>query len=286
MSGSEALGSEGEQAQGDPGTGEVVEGAEEVEGGEQQPSRQYVEVDDPDQRFVRVKVDGQDVEVPYSEALRGYSREADYTQKTQALSAQRQEAEFGLRLQQALQADPEATLRILAERFGPKQQQQQQATTPPEFDDPLERQLWEERQARVALEERLNRFDQQQTERTHDELLTRTIGDIRTQFGASDEDIASAVQVAFQQHLPIESLPMVYKTMAFDRIQASVAAHRQTEAATAAEEARRTAAKTAAAGIVSTGSGSSSGGLTNKPDTGRPMTIREAALAAFEEHGA
>jgi len=44
-------------------------------------------------RIVTVKVDGQDVQVPLSEALKGYSREADYTKKTQALAEERKTLE-------------------------------------------------------------------------------------------------------------------------------------------------------------------------------------------------
>lgn len=40
-----------------------------------------------------VKIDGEEIEVPLSELQQGYSRNADYTRKTQALSAQRKELE-------------------------------------------------------------------------------------------------------------------------------------------------------------------------------------------------
>lgn len=44
------------------------------------------------QKF-KVKADGQELEVPLDELLKGYSREADYTRKTQALAAERQKLE-------------------------------------------------------------------------------------------------------------------------------------------------------------------------------------------------
>ena len=40
-------------------------------------------VDDFSDHHVVVKVDGEDVRVPLSEAVAGYSRQADYTRKTQ-----------------------------------------------------------------------------------------------------------------------------------------------------------------------------------------------------------
>ena len=47
---------------------------------------------------------------PTAKRLKGYSREADYTRKAQALAQQRQQVEFGLRLQHALDANPALTL--------------------------------------------------------------------------------------------------------------------------------------------------------------------------------
>jgi hypothetical protein len=250
--------------------GEVFEG----EGGDQPPARQYVEVDDPDQRYVRVKVDGEDVEVPFSEAVRGYSREADYTRKAQLVAQQRQEAELGLRIQQALAADPQATIRLLTERYAA----QNPAPQPePEFDDPLERQLYEERQARQSLEERIN-------QREADEQLRATVGDLKSQFGATDEDIRTAVQLAYQNNLGIEALPMVYKTMAFDRIQANVKAYQAQQAAKAAEDARRTSAKQSAGQLVSNGQTGATN-LTDLANTGAPMSLRESIEAAFEQAG-
>jgi len=267
---------DGAVAEADPGydgdiapAGEVFEG----QGEDEAPARQYLEVDDPDNRWVRTKVDGEEVEVPYSEFQRGYSREADYTRKTQALAQQRQEAEFGLRLQAALAADPQATIKLLAERYGPQPQAQQPE---PEFDDPLERQLYEERQARMSLEERIN-------QRETDEQLSRTIDGLRTQFGATDEDLRAVVMTAQQNNLGIEALPMIYKTMAFDRIQASVQAYQAQQAAEAAKQQQRVAAKTAAGQVISNGQGA--GNLTDRASTGAPMSLRESIEAAFEQSG-
>lgn len=50
------------------------------------------EAPEPQQTF-RVKVGGEEVEVPLEELLKGYSRTADYTRKTQAIAQARKEAE-------------------------------------------------------------------------------------------------------------------------------------------------------------------------------------------------
>jgi hypothetical protein len=56
------------------------------------------------------QVDGEEVRVPLKEALSGYQRQADYTRKTQELSEQRRQVQFGAALQEALQNDPSGTL--------------------------------------------------------------------------------------------------------------------------------------------------------------------------------
>lgn len=248
----------------------------EPEAGEQ-PARQYVEIDDPDNRYVRVKVDGEDVEVPYSEALKGYSRESDYTRKAQALAQQRQEAEFGLRLQQALEANPALTLQALAQQYGMTvaQVQAAQQAAEDEYADPLEREIANERQARQALEQRI-------AQREADEELERAVGGLRSQFNLNDDDLREVVSTAMKMNLGVEAFPMIYKTMQFDRIDARVKAHRAEQARQEAEKARREAAKTQASQTISFGSGGSNG-LTNQVDAGGRMSLREAIEAAFEQ---
>jgi hypothetical protein len=252
--------------------------AEQPDDGGDEPPRQYVEIDDPDNRWDRVKVDGEDVEVPYSELKRGYSREADYTRKTQALAQQRQEAEYGINLQRALEANPEMTLRILAERHGiafAQQVAQAAQEEETEYVDPLERAIAEERRARENLEQRL-------AAREEDERLERAVSGLRQQFNLSDEDLQQVIAVAYQNNYGIEALPMIYKTMAFDRLSARVAAQRAADEAKQAETSRRTAAKAQAGQVVSNGS-RGAGGVTNQVDAGGRMTLREAIEAAFDQ---
>ena len=72
---------------------------------------------------VPVKVDGEELQVPLSEALSGYQRQADYTRKTQELSEQRQQMEFASSIQSALERNPEATIDLLARHYGISRQQ-------------------------------------------------------------------------------------------------------------------------------------------------------------------
>lgn len=50
--------------------------------------------DQPVVRTFKVKVDGEEIEVPEDEVLKGYSRTADYTRKTQKLSEEKKQLEF------------------------------------------------------------------------------------------------------------------------------------------------------------------------------------------------
>lgn len=47
----------------------------------------------PEVQLVKVKVDGEELEVPFDEVLKGYSRTADYTKKTQQVAEVRKKAE-------------------------------------------------------------------------------------------------------------------------------------------------------------------------------------------------
>ena len=72
---------EAEASESDAESDEQTEGDEEAE-----------EAPQLGQTF-RVKVDGEEVEVPLDELLKGYSRTADYTRKTQAIAEARKQAE-------------------------------------------------------------------------------------------------------------------------------------------------------------------------------------------------
>jgi len=254
-----------------------IDATEQPDAGEPEPPRQYVEIDDPDNRYVRVKIDGEDVEVPFSEAVRGYSRTEDYTRKTQEAARLRDEATFGIQLQQALQANPAVTLQILAQQYGLDLpgQAQQPPEPEPEYSDPLEQALAEERNARLALEQRI-------TTKEADEALMGAINGLRGNYQASDEDIRDVVGTAYRMGVGVEALPMIYESLAFQKLSARVQAMRAQESAKQAEDARRTAAKASASQIVS--AGGSANGLTNQMSPNGHMSIREAIEAAITQH--
>jgi hypothetical protein len=212
-----------------------------------------------------VRVDGQEVSVPLREAIDGYSRQADYTRKTQELAEHQRRAQFGMTLQQALEANPAETLRILQAQYL-QEQAEQTAPTPPEWTDDPDDKRWQEYDAR------LQRFEQQQA----DNDLRTAVGVLQQRYG-DDFNPQEVVQVAFQQgRMDLEA---VYKEMAFDRYWQGQQAANQTKTA---EEAARVDAKSQAANTVHAGNGSAN---TAPPPTTSFPTIEEAFADAKRQHG-
>jgi hypothetical protein len=88
-----------EAAEPDEDATEAVEDSEET--AEDEPEEQE---DTPEPTY-KVKVNGEEVEVPLSELTKGYSREQDYTKKTMALAEERQriQSQFASELKQHLE---------------------------------------------------------------------------------------------------------------------------------------------------------------------------------------
>lgn len=69
-------------------------------------------------KLVKVKVDGQEVSVPLSEALNGYMRQADYTRKTQEISGLKAAADWGKQMREAILEDPQGMIEAIAQSAG------------------------------------------------------------------------------------------------------------------------------------------------------------------------
>jgi len=248
----------------------------------EEPTYDFLEVDETTaNKYVKVKVDGEEVSVPLNEALQGYSRESAATKRFQEASDMRKEAERAIRLQQAFQTDPGLTVQILAREAGvsveeflgmsPAQQQAAIDDANDQYVDPLERQIAEERQARLAIEDRL-------AQRDADERLQRAVGGLKQQYSATDEQVRSVVQQAMQMQLGVEAFPMIFQAMAYQAYQQVSA---QQTAGQEAETLRRQEAARRAAAVVGTGSGAAN--TTTASPAATYSSIREAAAAAIDE---
>lgn len=225
---------------------------------------ELLDLDEVADRYVTVKVDGEEVTIPLSEALAGYSRQADYTRKTQELATQRQELQRAQAIAAALETDPQGTLELLAQHHGLKLAGATQ-TAEDEFswDDPEDAKL-------AQLDARIRAFEEAQAT----ERLQREIGRLSTKYGDifdPQEVVTAALRTGSTD------LEGTFKTVAFDRLM-----ERQAKATAAtAKQKQRVAAKEQAA-VVSGGS-SASGPST---DVGAVNSISDAWAAAKRQLGA
>jgi predicted Zn-dependent protease len=218
-------------------------------------AQDYFTWDEYADRPVKLNVAGEEIDVPLKEALAGYQRQADYTRKTQELSEQRKQVQFGSALQEALQNDPKNTLELLKQHYGLDEQQS--------FDedelymDPTEKQYRQ-------LESRIKAFEQEKAVRDLEhsvELLSKKYGDA---FDA-DEVIAKALATGNS------NLEAVYKQTAFDRIFEQNLTNSQVKAKKAEDEKVIVQAKRDAT-VVSKGASAKSADVPSKPVT----TLRDA----------
>lgn len=279
---------EGVEAQPDLGvTEELGSEATEPVGEPTEPQYDYLDVDSAQGKYVKVTVDGEELNVPLSEALQGYSRQADYTRKTQETARMRQEAEQALAVQQALQANPGLTMQVLANQAGmsvedylglsPRGRAEATAQADPldDYADPLERALAEERQARMALEQR---FESQEADRR----LQSAVSGLKQAYQIGDNEARAVVGSALKMGLGPEAFPMIYQAMAYQKMQAAQQAAQQVQAQQTAAAQKRQASAASAAQTVGTGSGAV-GTTSEQPGLSGNMSMREAIEAAFEE---
>ena len=197
---------------------------------------------------VKLPVAGEEVEVPLSEALAGYQRQADYTRKTQELSQQRQEVQFAAAIQQALDNDPQGTIKLLQEHYGINNGAESFEDDP--FADPTEKQI-------RLLETRIKSFEEAQAL----QQLERNLGFLQEKYG---EDFDPNEVVAQALAVGSNDLEGVYKQIAFDRMMSKNLASQQVAQKRAADEQRIVEQKRQT-GIVSGATSAASAGVSDAP---------------------
>ena len=221
-------------------------------------------VDEFGDKYVSVTISGEEVRVPLKEALAGYQRQADYTRKTQELSEQRRQYQFGAALQEALQNDPTGTITLLRDHYG----LEQQAISEEEdlYADPVEKQFRQ-------LEKRIQAFEQQ---KAMDEL-ERKLESLQKRYG---EDFDANEVVSKALAIGSTDLEAVYKQIAFDKIYDESSALRKASAEKSKEKEMVTRAKRQAA-VVSGASSAKTADVSAKPIT----SLRDAYEAAKRQVG-
>jgi len=239
-----------------------VEGGEETSLEEYTP--EYLDVDSYADKYVKLQLDGEELEVPLKEAVSGYQRQADYTRKTQQLAEERKNVQFAQAIQQALDNDPLATIELLKNHYGLDQQESFEEDDI--WADPMEKQY-------KQLERRLASFEEQQAMNE----LERTIGGLQQKYG-DDFDANEVVSAALAQGTT--NLEAVYKQMAFDKLYSREQAQRELQARKAQQEQKVVQAKRSS-GIVAGGSSAQG----SSPDSAPITSLRDAFAAAKSQLG-
>jgi len=234
-------------------------------------SYEYVDPSAFDGKYVKVKVDGTDIDVPFGEAIQGYQRQADYTRKTQELAAQREQLGYAQTLQQALETNPQETIDLLTRHYGVATANQMVADAQnepqvPEFDDPLEKRIWE-------TEQRIQQYEQ---ERANQQLQSEIS---RLQSTYEDFDAQEVVRQALQSGTT--DLEGTYKQIAFDRLINKVRAQEEAPKILAGQEQAVVDAKRDA-GFIEGGASANSPSATNEF---KPSSVAEAWALSKQQLG-
>lgn len=239
-----------------------VEGGEETSFEEYTP--EYLDFDNFADKYVKVTLDGEELEVPLKEAVSGYQRQADYTRKTQQLAEERKNVQFAQAIQQALDNDPAATVELLKNHYGLTQEDSFEEDD--YWADPVEKQY-------KQLERRLASFEEAQAMNE----LQQTIGGLQQKYG-DDFDANEVVSAALAQGT--SNLEAVYKQMAFDRLFSREQAQREMQSRRTQQEQKIVQAKRSS-GIVAGGSSAQGSSADSAPIT----SLRDAFSAAKQQLG-
>lgn len=231
---------------------------------EAQDTAPYLSVEEYANHRVPVKLDGEELQVPLSEAIAGYQRQADYTRKTQELSQQRDQFQFASALEAALQRDPAATIDMLSNHYGISRQAAQDMVSEDDgFDllDPTE-------QKYKQLDKRIASFEEYQSK----QQVEKEVSLLQQKY--QDFNIQEVVNAALRSGST--DLEGTYKQIAFDKMMAKEelarkAAEKQQQGANNVVAAKRQAS------VIS---GGSSATTNTTSESFQPITSVSAAWEA------
>jgi hypothetical protein len=242
---------------------EVEVGSTEYDNGHTEaPDTPILSIDEYAGYKVPVKLDGEELQVPLSEAIAGYQRQADYTRKTQELSQQKEQFQFATALQAALDSDPASTLELLSQHYGISQKAAaEMMEQEDEYLDPVEKKYRE-------LDRRIAQFEEEKSQ----QQIEREIAGLQDRY--PDFDVKEVVQVALQRDTT--DLEGIYKQLAFDKMvnearMAKLGKERQQQIEESVLESKR---------IASIINGGSSATASTTSDSFEPITSIAEAWAA------
>lgn len=168
--------SETDETQEAPEASEVPDDAEQSDDAEDLSDDQE-EAEDPEEQpeLYTVKVAGEEVQVTLDEALKGYSREQDYTRKTQALAEQSKAEQAAIAAARNEYLGKLQTVEKIIEASQPRVDQSLRHSNPAEWSaQMLQHQQWAEQRRAVAAEtDRLNAERSREEARERETLAAR-----------------------------------------------------------------------------------------------------------------
>lgn len=258
--------------EGSPETG----GAADTQGeGSEASETSYFDLDQYGDQLVKIKVDGEEQDVPLKELQSGYMRQAAFTQKTQQLAAERARLQSAETLASAYERNPAETIRFLAQQNGLTLAE---AKAVAEAAGDEQEGTWaNDVDPRVsALEQQIAALQQREAREDLERTLTH-LGNLYGDEFDANEVVNRALQIGTSD---IES---VFKQMAFDRMFTRTRAEQEVAQRTAAEEAQRTAAKQQLASTVASGQSFNGAGEAGSAPISTVVQALEAAFAAAGE---
>lgn len=220
------------------------------------PAPQYLDVEQYGNHLVKVKVDGEERELPFSEVRNGLMMQQAFTQRTQQLAEERRELARAQALVNAIEQNPAAVLKELADVYD---------LDPESGFTPIQR-TQQELQFR-QMQQQAQAVQQQLAQQRFETEVTA----LRQEFG-QDIDLQPAAKYAVERGLTITD---AFKAMEFERL--------RTQQIEQAEQQRRQQAAAAAAAATHGAGTSQQRGVAAAPSA--PVnSIREAFLAAKRAH--
>lgn len=258
---------------------EATEATDEVTEEAEPTPDNYFDPTEHGDKLVKLKVDGEEVEIPLKDALAGTMMRQDYTRKTQ-------EVAFWKQVDQAMRADPQATLEYLAKNYGVATAQAAVAQQQDDDDDDwgnvdprvaaLQQELAELKQVVLPMKQAASVKDAEAELVKTVEGLTQKYGD---DFNAHDV-ITEAINRGIRDPSQLET---VFRDMTYDTVRARAAAQTTLSTTKAEADAAKRAAAAQAAAVVSSGGGASKAAAASATPARQPRTPREAVLMAMAE---
>ncbi|UOF82181.1 hypothetical protein [Caudoviricetes sp.] len=191
---------------------------------------------------VKVKINGVETEVALGEAINGYMRQADYTQKTQANAEALRQAEWAAQLQHAIQTDPAGTIQYLAKAYGldvaGSTSNDPFENIDPEF-APLVQTVKQQEQMLAQMQAQLAQQTSAAEEARYLEQAQRELWDAKQEFPDMDERVA--LQVALDRGVTIREAHLLMQAEAMIAQRKAEATAKAKAEKTATVEARKRA---------------------------------------------